>query len=455
MEIHTKMEKWFTAILMTICFSAHAECVEMRLDECIRVGIENNLEIKNSSENIRLAELTLSENRYKLLPVIEAFGSFTNNVDKGATVGKTSLMGTEPSPDANWMQSVGMRYNTTGGIQMTMPLYDQTIYTGIDIAKKTRELRKLQYDQARERLIIEIAKLYYLAQTTQEQIGLANENLDRLNKLQDITQALLDNGAILLDDKERVDYQLEDARVQKSKLESLLTQQINLLKFWMNLSPEQDICVTRLEFVEPDRNSDAPLNYDLPELQALRKQQEIQTAQIKQIKQGYLPSLSFRGQLGYTKYEEHFSDYFHSNTPRSWYNSFYWGLTLKVPIFDGFHKHTSIKKSTVNLTMLQNDYENMVSNLETKHRNSLTRLYSDIDTYNRQYANYLLAKDIYVTTKDKYKEGVSSMTDLLRDETNITSAQNSYVNAYYSYQLTRLDLLQLNGELETLVNNKK
>lgn len=64
-----------------------------------------------------------------------------------------------------------------------MPLYNQTLYTTVSIAKVMDEMNRLSYEKAREDLILEICKIYYLGQTTTEQITLIKANITRLEEL--------------------------------------------------------------------------------------------------------------------------------------------------------------------------------------------------------------------------------------------------------------------------------
>jgi outer membrane protein TolC len=99
----------------------------LTLDECIRIGIENNLLLKSQSEEIRKAGYEHSASRTKLLPVINGFGNFTNNVDVGTSVTDGSRMGTMLGIDMPYMTTQGLRYNTSVGAQLSMPLYNQSL----------------------------------------------------------------------------------------------------------------------------------------------------------------------------------------------------------------------------------------------------------------------------------------------------------------------------------------
>ncbi len=95
-----------------------------------------------------------------------------------------------------------------------MPLYNQTLYTTVSIAKTMDEISRLSYEKAREDLILEICKMYYLGQTTAEQVTLIKANITRLEELKNITVAFHDNGMAMEVDVKRVNINLENLKVQ-------------------------------------------------------------------------------------------------------------------------------------------------------------------------------------------------------------------------------------------------
>ena len=70
--------------------------------------------------------------------------------------------------------------------------------------------------------------------------------------------------------------------------------------------------------------------------------------------------------------------------------------------------------------------------------------------FKKQKDNYLLAEDVYTVTMDRYREGIASMTEVFQDEMRMSEAQNNYISAHYNYRITKLTLLKLTGQLETL-----
>ena len=58
----------------------------LTLEECLRIGIENNLSLVGSRNELRKAKHLLSENRAKLLPQINAVAGFNDNFNPPVSV---------------------------------------------------------------------------------------------------------------------------------------------------------------------------------------------------------------------------------------------------------------------------------------------------------------------------------------------------------------------------------
>lgn len=440
------------AALFACPIGLYAQSDTLSLKECINLGIANNLSLQNSRLGIRTAKIGQTENRAKLLPVIQGFGNFVNNVERATQLTDGTNLSKLLGVDAPYMMGKGLRYNTSGGFQLSMPLYDQTIYTGIDIANRMVEISQCSYEKAREDLMVEIAKLYYLLQTTDEQIRLTRNNITRLEELREITQAFYDNDIVLEVDVKRVSVNLSNLQVKLDNAESMKTQQLNMMRYILDLSPETPLAVARLETEETLLSNYTPggLSHSLYELQLLDKQSDLLVRQKKLVNQGYIPTLSLVGNFSYAAYTDHLKNYFHSHPTNKWYNSTYWGLSLKIPVFDAFAKRNKVRKIETEQMTLQNTIENTNNQLQTQYSNAMEDWENNLRNVRNQSENYRLAEDIYTVTADQYREGVSSMTDLLQDEMQMTNTETTYVTAVYNLLASRLTLMKLSGQLNLL-----
>lgn len=439
--------KQLLVIFTSLCVFVPVKAQDvLTLEECLRLGIENNLFLESSRNEIRKGEHTLSENRAKLLPQINAVAGFNDNFNPPVSVTDGSAYGNP------YNVTKTLQYNASAGIQLQMPLYNQTVFTAVDIARTMNELNRLSYEKAREDLILQISKMYYLSQNTAEQIALIKENISRLNELSSITQAFYDNGMAMEVDVKRVNINLENQRVQYDNAQSMLTQQLNLLKYVIDYPADKEIALTPVDTENTTSVSLTGLDNNQYELQLLQSKQKLAEQQRKMIGQGYIPSLSLTGSWMYSAYTDKAKNWFHSGPSNHWYNSSGIGLTLRIPIFDGLDKRAKMKKAKIEIENAKLSYENALKNMQTQYLNATNELMNSQRNFRKQKDNYLLAEDVYQVTTDRYREGIASMTEVLQDEMRMSEAQNNYINAHYNYQVTNLSLLKLTGQLETLFN---
>ena len=417
----------------------------LTLGQCISMGIENNLQLKTARNEAAKGRHAVTENRAKLLPQINAVAQMADNFNPPVSVTDGSAYGKK------YNVTKTLQYNASAGLQLQMPLYNQTLLTALEITKLGERLNRLSYDKARNDLIGRIAQMYYLAQSTAEQIAVIKANIGRMEELKAITEAFFDNGMAMAVDLKRVDVNLENLRVQRDNAEAMLAQQINMLKYVIDYPADKDIALTP---VNPDAVETARFDglcARLPELQLLQGQGEMAGRQLDMARQGYLPSLALTGNLTYSAFTDKFGNWFHSGPSNHWYGSSGISVTLRVPIFDGLERRSKIRKAKLDAENARLAYEDALKGLRTQYANAVDELTNSRRNFAKQRDNYRLAEDVYAVTAERYREGIASMTEVLQDEMAMSEAQNNYLAAHYDYRLTNLSLLKLTGRLDSLI----
>lgn len=417
----------------------------LSLEECIKIGIENNLALQTKRNEIRKGQYALSENRARLLPVINGFAGFTDNIKPPVSVTDGSSYGVP------YNVTKTLPYSANAGIQLQLPFYNQTLYTSMDVARIMDQLNRQGYEKAREELMMEISKLYYLGQTTNEQLEILKNNIGRLEELKNITEAFYDNGMAMDIDVKRVRINLDNMKVQYDNAQAMLVQQMNLLKYMMDYPMEKNFALERVQAEKLSHTELTGLSENLYEIQMLESQKTLAEKQRKLIRNGYIPSLSLSGNLSTSAFTDKARYWFQDNPSSKWYTSYGVGVSLRVPIFDGLEKRNKIRKAEMDIENARLNLENTRKNLQTKYLNATNDLMNSERNFFKQKDNYLLAEDVYAVTIDRYKEGIASMTEVLQDEMRMSEAQNNYITAHYNYQLNNLVLLKLTGNIESLI----
>jgi outer membrane protein TolC len=127
------------------------------------------------------------------------------------------------------------------------------------------------------------------------------------------------------------------------------------------------------------------------------------------------------------------------------------GLTLKVPIFNGFLTRSKIRQADVNIEKAKEDRVETTNALNLAYENAKIQLRNSLNTIKAQQKNAELAQEIYNSTQNNYNNGLASLTDLLDTETSLTQAQNSYTQALLNYKIAEIQLIKSNGNIKSLV----
>lgn len=427
-----------------LCMPSQAQR-KLTLQECLKIGIENNLSLKTAEGEIKKGKLTISENRSRLLPQINAVASFNDNFAPPVSVTDGTAYGKK------YNVTKTLQYNAAAGVQLQMPLYNQMALTAMDLAKLVDHINELSYEKAKEDLIMQISKMYFMAQNTEEQIALVHDNIRRMKELRDITVAFFDNGMAIEVDVKRVNLNIENMQVQYDNACSMLEQQYNMLKYVLDYDLNEKIAVVVDDAHVPDATAYGGLDTNLYELQLLQNKVVLAEKQKKLAKEEYLPTLSLTGNVMYSAYTDKFKNWFHSGESNHWYGSNGLGISLRVPIFDGFGRRSKVRKAQIDIDNARIGYEDAYKGMQAQYVNALNDVDNNRRNYTKQKDNYALADDVYKVTTDRYREGIVSMTEVLQDEIQLSSAQNNYLTASYNYKISNLALLKLTGKLSTLL----
>lgn len=424
---------------------------ELSLQQCVQTAVEKNIKVQTARIDYEKSGYKVSETRSALLPKINANGNFQDNLKLPTTLIPGEIFG---EPGTSLALQMGANYSTSASISLNQVLYNQTALIALKLSKKSAALNTLGIEKAREEQAFEVSKLYFLSLTTTRQKQLLDENITRTKHLSDIVKIRVDNGMSKQIDYERASVNLENLYTQLSNTEATLEQQLNLIKYTLEIPLDESIALTDtaempLMQVSPELISDFSNHIDI---QMLESQKEINSLNLKMIKSGYLPSLSFAGQYTNQGLRQDFINYFQSNTENKWFGSSSIGLNLSIPVFDGMEKRSKSRQAKLDVQKTEITLDNTKKRFSVNYQNSLNNYQNQKHNVQRQKQNIKLAENVYKETALKYREGLSTMSDLLQDELALNNAQANYLNALYKLKEDELKIMWLNGEIRNLFN---
>lgn len=424
----------------------------LTLHECVQIAVDRNINVDKARLDKEKSAYKVTETRSSYLPQVNGTGSFQNNVKLPVTMLPGDFLGQSGSFIPLKM---GIRYSTSVGVSASQVLYNQTVITGTRLAKRADELNALNIEKTREDLAQEVAQLYFLAQTTARQKELVKENIERIERLATISKLVVDNGMGRRTDYDRVRVNLENLNTELSNTEALHLQQLNMIKYILEMPIETEIMLT--DTVSMPLLSSAPVEITdfsgRTDIRMLVMQQDIALMNKKLERSQYLPSLAAFGQWNYAGMRNNLGDYFQSGSMNNWYSSAAIGLSLNIPIFNGLEKRSKVQQANIDYQKSTMILDNTQQYYQVNYKNAMNNYFNNKNNVERQAQNMDLAEKVYHETTLKYREGMATLSDLLQDETGLSNAQAGYLNALYQFKVAELEIMQLNGEIGNLITN--
>jgi len=257
-------------------------------------------------------------------------------------------------------------------------------------------------------------------------------------------------------DFERISVSLENLYTQQSNVKAVHEQQLNMIKYMLEIPLDETIVLTD--------SAEMPLLLQAPQLltdfyghidiQMLEAQKEMNQLNESLIKAGYLPTVAFVGSYGLTGYREEFGNYFKSSPESDWFTSSYIGLSLSIPLFDGFEKRSKLKQARLDYRKTTMTIDNTLERFRVNYQNAMNNWHNHRNNVERQKKNIALAEKVYQETALKYREGLATMSDVLQDELGLSNAQAAYLGALYQFKEAELNIMLLSGEIKNLIYNE-
>ena len=279
-------------------FAQSPGVVKLSLKDCVKQAVEKNVNVQTAKIDKEIGKEKKNEASASLYPKINLNSNFTDNVKLQKIMVDGALVG---APGTEIPFTMGSQYSATEVLNISQILYNQTAITALKLARKANETYDLNIRKSKEEVGIQVAKMYALAQTTIEQQKLIESNIDRSERLKKITGVTIEAGTGKQIDMDRVNVNLGNMYTQLSNSKAAYEQQLNTIKYLLQLSLDTpveltDTVGTELLSAQPILLNDFSSNVNI---QLLESQKQINSLNKKYINAGYLPSLSLSGQAAY------------------------------------------------------------------------------------------------------------------------------------------------------------
>lgn len=441
-------------LVLTFCFVietyGQSDFQNLNLQNLIQRALVTNHTIKKAELDVKNSNYRIMEVRSATLPQI----SGTSVLNYNPLLQQSALPGEFfGQPGTTILVALGQKWNASAGITVNQIIFNQAVFTGLKAASTTREFYKLNSDLTEENIIEQVASSYYGVMVQRQQLGVLDSTIKNTEKLLGVLQTNYQNGLVKKVDVDRISVTLSNLKTRKQQVVNSISILENQLKFLVGIPIEQSVTFAEIDITEINPE---PVQGSVPdfsnrlEIRMLETQSRLLNYQLKSFQAEYYPTLSLSGSYSY----QGLSNVFPigaENGEANWFGVGTIGLSLRVPIFNGFATYSRVQQSKIAIQKMEEDISLTKESMSLAYENAITQLSNNLLNLSAQKQNMQLAEDVYNNTVQNYNAGLTSLTDLLTAENSLTEAQNNYLTELLRYRLAELQVIKSRGQLTSLV----
>jgi outer membrane protein TolC len=444
------MIKRLIMLKMLVClfgpaFSLLSAQKTVSLDECIRLSLQNNLQVKNGALDLQSVQSRIDEAKSGFLPSVDITGQYQYYLSIPKSLIPAEIFG---GTAGDYMEvTFGSEQSSGASLQVSQVFYNQRVFIGLKAAKTAKNLTELQVSRTREDLVYNVSAVYYNLQMIQANLSLLDANLTSLEKIRNVNRTLQANELISKTNLKRLEISYENLKNERTNLQITNEQTYNLLKYLLGLPLTEPLTVVAFNMSE--KPTPSLMDYDnvhaRSDLMLVKEQIHLAELDKKAAVAEYYPSLAGVYNYGINGFNNKVAPFQTIND--RWMKSSYVALQLNIPVFSGFSRVQKVKQKELEVQKAQNNYELLRQSAEKELADAKKNSLSAGNSYDNAKRTLQLAQEVFDGTTTEYQNGLISLTDLLQIQNELTSARNAYSTALIQVKQAEIELRKSVGKL--------
>jgi outer membrane protein len=388
----------------------------LTLDDCIAIAIQNSPVLAQQATSLKKSNAGVTSARSSYYPSADFSSSYRNSEGFGG------------DRQGSYSSSIGLGYDIYDGGNRR---------AGVDAARAKVGVAKEQYRLSEDQLVLRVKEAFFQILQKQEQISLVEDVAKRRKEDLVLIRLKYESGRESFPAVKEAEAGLFQAQydIERAQYElSLAKVELNLLLV-RHARGELSLKYEEKAISFPAVGTlVAAAKQNRPELLSEKANKPALQAQVTQAKSEYLPKVSFSTSYGLQ------GDELASQTT-SWGA----GVSLSLPIFDGFARKAKVTEATLSL---QNQTD-AIRELELQVEEEVEQAYSTWelarDIVQVTEKTLEAAREIYQLTKMQYEQGLTSYFFLQQKEAGLTQAETSRLSALLNVRVSGARLERVVG----------
>ncbi|MBL4941591.1 MAG: outer membrane channel protein TolC [Colwellia sp.] len=444
------MKKTLSTLIIAI---ASAISVNAQADDLLSVyqqALLNDTTVLKAQAQFEIVKEDIIQARAVLLPTISASGSIstseretTNYNDAFGPIGATSTNNTD---------------STGYGALLTMQLYNHSSWLRLDTAKKSAHQSDLNYQVAKQDLIVRVTQAYFTLLSTKDDLDFAQAEKAAIARQLEQTKQRFSVGLTAITDVHEAQAQFDNAVTEEIRAENAIYNAEEELRVITNTYPRN------IEVLNTDRFSTttpSPNSADEWQKKAEAKNLDLITAKvgveiaqdnINIARAGHYPTLDFRSDWNSGKSQTSITVQEPTqNFPETpFFDNYSVGVTLNVPIYSGGATQSGVRQAQKRYVLANQDLMQTHRGVVRTTRNAYNTVVATISAIKSLQQAVLSAEKALEATEAGFEVGTRTIVDVLNSTRNLFNAKRNLSSTRYTYIQNVLLLKRAGG---TITNN--
>ncbi|UWU24610.1 efflux transporter outer membrane subunit (plasmid) [Rhizobium sp. CB3060] len=396
---------------------------DKQLDSLVARGLSRNLDVQQALEEINQASANVVTAGAGGLPSLDLSASHTVSGEKGSlrtTTGTTNTTTGEAS--ASWLLDLFGRYRRA----------TESARAALDAAYASADDEKLS-------VMKDIVSSYIDARYYQERIALSNANLKSRLETYDLTKQQSSAGAASRLDVVQAEGLVQSTRSEIPGLENSFNSEVHHIATLLNMPASTMKAELRKDAAQPVFNGTiqagvpADLIRNRPDIRKAERELAEAVANIGVAEAKLYPSISLSGSISPSRVGSTASN---AGSLTSW--SF--GPTLDLPIFDGGSLRADVDSARSKAKTAYLAWKDTVNSAAEDVENALSAIHRDAEAEAALRNQVKTAQESLRLSTMSYKDGASSLLDVLTSQRDVSDAQASLAEAIQTLAKDYVDL---------------
>lgn len=413
--------------------SQASDTINLTLDECLRIALNENPTIKVADMEIERVDYSKKETIGQLFPEISFGGQYSRTIEKQAMAmnGQTFKVGSDNSYSVGFSASMPL---VAVQLWKSLKLSDNQILQNVEKARESRLS-----------LVNQVENAYYGLLYAQDALAVLKENRETAKLNADIYKKKYETGAASEYDVLRAEVQVKNIEPSILDMENTISQAKLQLKLLMGMDMAMNIKVagSLSDYQNSLYQKVMDTNVSLANNSTLRTL-DLQTEALKQAlsvqKAAWYPTLALSANYNWTSLS--------NGTP---FKNLDWnpystvGVSLSIPLFQGGRRYNKQKQAEISYREMTWQRDNLENSLKLQVQTQFNNIQKSVTQIETNKAGVEQAVKANQIMEKSFRIGAASYLDLRDSENSLMSAKLAYYQSIYNYLVAQSQLTYVLG----------